>query len=227
MAKFKGFSKETLRFFEGLKNNNTKNWFDNHRRDYDEFVLHPTREFVESMGEKLRRIAPGIKAIPKINQSIFKINRDVRFSIDKSPYKTCLGIRFWEGSRKRMECSGFYFHLENKRLLIGTGIYMFPKPLLDLYRHAVVDKKLGAELQKVIKKVSDRGYQVSGKHYKRVPRGFDAGHKNAEYLQYNGLHAAVEQDVPDVFYSSEIADYAFSHYQNMNPLHRWLKMVTA
>lgn len=227
MSMFKGFSKETIWFFENLKENNTKDWFDNHRKVYDEFVLHPAREFVESMGNKLRRIAPEVKAIPKINQSLFKINRDVRFSKDKSPYKTCMGIWFWEGSRKRMECSGFYFHLENKRLLIGTGIYMFPKPLLDLYRRAVVDKKLGAELRKAVKKVSEQGYQVNGQHYKKIPRGFDGDHANAKFLKYNGLHAMVEENIPDVFYASEIVDFAYSHYQNMIPLHHWLKKVTA
>ena len=58
------------------------------------------------MGKKLRQIAPGVNAIPKINQSLFKINRDVRFSKDKSPYKTYMGIWLWEGNRKRMESSG-------------------------------------------------------------------------------------------------------------------------
>jgi len=110
MSNFKGFPKEFITFFENLKQNNSKDWFEKHRKDYEELVLHPAREFVEEMGKKLRRIAPAIHAIPKINQSLFKISRDVRFSKDKSPYKTTMGICFGEGSRKRMECSGFYFH---------------------------------------------------------------------------------------------------------------------
>ena len=89
-----------------MKKNNTRDWFEKHRSDYDEFVLHPAREFVIEMGKKLRKIAPGVNAIPKINKSLFKINRGVRFSKDKSPYKTYMGIWLWEGNRKRMESSG-------------------------------------------------------------------------------------------------------------------------
>ena len=226
MTAFNGFSKELPRFFQNLKKNNTKRWFEKHRSEYEEFVMVPAREFVSAMGARLRKIAPEINAIPKINQSLFKINRDVRFSKDKSPYKTCLGIWFWEGNRKRMECSGFYFHLEGDKLMLGSGIYMFPRPLLTLYREAVVDKKLGPQLQKVANFLAEKGYQVGGKHYKRVPRGYDAAHPSSEFLLYNGLHAMVESGIPAEFYSEALVDYAFWHFQNMLPLHEWLKRVT-
>jgi uncharacterized protein (TIGR02453 family) len=108
MAKFNGFPKAYFSFFNNLKKNNSKQWFEKHRGEYDEFVMNPAREFVAGMGEKLRKIAPEVRAIPKINKSLFKINRDVRFSKDKSPYKTYMGIWLWDGDRKRMECSGFY-----------------------------------------------------------------------------------------------------------------------
>jgi len=151
-------------------------------KDYEQFVMHPAREYVEEMGEKLRKIAPGVHAIPKINKSLFKINRDARFSNLKSPYKTYIGIWLWDGDRKRMECSGFYLHVENKMVMIGVGIKMFSKPLLDRYPLAVVDKKLGAELRRIVKKVSDKGYLVNGKHYKKVPRGFDREHPNPNFF---------------------------------------------
>ena len=223
MAKFNGFPRQYFTFFNQLKKNNTREWFEEHRGDYDEFVLDPAREFVIAMGEKLRKIAPAVNAIPKINQSLFKINRDVRFSKDKSPYKTYMGIWLWEGSRKRIESSGFYLHVENKSLLIGVGVKMFPKPLLDRYRKAVVDKKLGAELNKAVKAVIGQGYLLDGRNYKKVPRRFDEGHPHAEYLLYNGLTARFEEKVPDAFYSGDLVDYAYTHYKNMLPLHRWLK----
>ena len=223
MPEFIGFPREFVSFFEKLKINNSKEWFENNRKDYEKFILNPSREFVIEMGEKLRRIAPDINAIPQINKSLFKINRDVRFSKDKSPYKTYMGIWLWEGSRKRMESSGFYLHVENKIILIGVGVKMFPKPLLDCYRQAVVNKKLGAELTKVIKKISNQGYVVNGKYYKKVPRGYDADHPNSEFLLYNGLTARIEEQIPDAFYSDAIIEYAYAHYRNMLPIHRWLK----
>lgn len=223
MAAFNGFSKELVQFFKKLEKNNSKQWFDKHRNEYEEFVLFPSREFVAVMGKRLRKIAPEVNAIPKVNQSLFRINRDTRFSKDKSPYKTCMGIWFWEGNRKRMECSGFYFHHEGDRLLIGAGIHTFAKPLLDMYRKAVVDKKLGKELRSAVAEVSAKGYLVGGKHYKRIPRGYDESHPNAEFLLYNGLHAGLDEKIPKQFYSEAIIDYVFGHHKNMAPVHRWLK----
>ena len=222
MPDFTGFSKELLKYFQNLKKNNSKQWFEKHRNEYDEFVLSAARDFVVAMGNRLRQKAPGINAIPKINQSLFKINRDVRFSKDKSPYKTNMGIWFWDGRRKRMQCPGFYFHFEDQRLLLGAGFYMFPKNLLTRYRDAAVDKKLGPELARAVKKVSGKGYTVNGQHYKRIPAGYDADHPNADFLLYNGLHAMIEEKVPPAFYSDALIDYAFSHYKNMLPLHLWL-----
>jgi len=223
MSEFAGFPREFISFFENLKKDNSKEWFENNRQDYEKYVLHPSREFVIEMGQKLRRIAPEVNAIPKINQSLFKINRDVRFSKDKRPYKTYMGIWLWEGSRRRMESSGFYLHVENKALLIGVGTKAFSKPLLDRYRQAVVDKKLGVELKKAVNKVMDQGYLVNGRHYKKIPRGYGSDHPNAEFLLYNGLTARIEESVTDVFFSDAIVDYAYLHYKKMLPLHRWLR----
>ena len=87
MAAFKGFSTQLVNFFKDLSDNNTKPWFDANRERYDDYVLQPAREFVVAMGEKLKKIAPAVNAVPKINQSLFKIHRDIRFSKDKRPYK--------------------------------------------------------------------------------------------------------------------------------------------
>jgi len=100
------------------------------------------------MGARLRRLSPDINAIPVVNQSLFRLNRDVRFSKDKSPYKTNLGIFFWEGPLKKMECPGYYFHLTAKGLMLYTGIYQFTKEQLKEFRQSVIDKKHGATLRK-------------------------------------------------------------------------------
>jgi uncharacterized protein (TIGR02453 family) len=223
MSAFCGFSGETITFFERLKKNNQKEWFDAHRKEYEQFVMEPARTFVLDMGERLRTIAPGIQAVPKVNQSLFRINRDTRFSRDKRPYKTNLGIWFWEGKRKRMECSGFYFHVADGKLMLGTGMYLFSPQLLNPYREAVVDKKHGRRLASAVSRVSGKGYLIGVKHYKKVPRGFDAGHERAELLLHNGLTAMEEQEIPSEFFSPAIIDYAFSGFKDMLPIHEWLR----
>jgi len=222
MGSFNGFPKETFEFFEKLKQNNSKDWFQANRNEYDEFVKKPSEQFVIEMGEMLKQLAPRISAIPKVNKSLFRINRDTRFSKDKRPYKTNLGIWFWEGARKRMECSGFYFHLGDGKLMLGTGIHIFSKELLKLYRDAVSDKKRALPLEAAVNKISEKGYIIVGKHYKRFPRGYDASHRQAKFLLFNGLTAMIEEDIPREFYSPSIVEYAFSHYNNMYPIHEWL-----
>lgn len=222
MAEFEGFPKELVVFFNDLAKNNTKLWFNEHKRNYEQFVKKPCIDFVNAMGEKLETIVPGIHAIPKINQSLFKIHRDVRFSNDKRPFKTNMGLWFWEGVARRMECSGFYFHLEGNELMFGAGIYMFPKHLLENYREAVIHRKLGPELPDIIENLTGQGYNIGRKHYKKTPRGFDKTHANADLLLFNGLYSGVSMSIPDAFYSSDIVDLAFKHYHNMIPLHDWL-----
>jgi len=224
---FNGFPKECISFFRELSSNNTIHWFKQHKREYDAFVLKPARNFVYDMGERLRLIAPRINADPRTNRSLFRINRDVRFSADKSPYKTHLALWFWEGSGPRMECSGFYFHLEPGKLMLGVGIYCFPKPLLDKYRTYVVHKKHGPALAQVIDSVTGAGsITLGGNHYKRTPRGFDPNHKYAGLLLHNGLYAGEDTPVPDELFSEELVDFCFERFNIMAPLHRWLVNLT-
>jgi len=224
---FQGFSKETVRFFEGLKKNNTKKWFQAHKQDYEIFVMQPARAFVMAMGDKLRKQIPDIVAVPKINKSLFRINRDTRFSQDKSPYKTNIGIFFWEGIRPRMECSGFYFHLEPSILMLGAGIYMFPQYLFDTYRNSVVHAKYGKDLAEIVAKIEKtKGYRTGGEHYKRVPAGFDPSHPNAGLLLFNGLYVGIESPVPEEFYSRKLVNYCWKKFQPLFPLHSWLVAMT-
>jgi len=119
---FNGFSGRTVEFFKELAVNNNKVWFEEHRQDYETYVLKPARSFIEGMGQLLSSVSPGVHADARVNKSLFRINRDTRFSKDKSPYKTHLGIWFWEGDGPRMECSGYYFHLEPHKLMLAAGI---------------------------------------------------------------------------------------------------------
>jgi uncharacterized protein (TIGR02453 family) len=220
---FQGFFKETVKFLSDLKKNNSTKWFEAHRKEYEAFVMNPAKAFVRAMGEKLQTFSPNIMAIPKVNKSLFRINRDTRFSPDKSPYKTNLGIFFWEGSPYRMECPGFYFHLEPPIILLGGGIYMIPKYLFDIYRNSVVHPKSGRELGEIIGQVSKRkGYKLGGKQYKRIPSGYDPSHPNAQLLLHTGLHFGYEALIPEELYSKKLVTYCFEKFQPIYPLHRWL-----
>jgi uncharacterized protein (TIGR02453 family) len=222
-ATFSGFTKETVRFYTALRRNNNRDWFAANRETYERQVMAPARLFVAAMGERLRSIVPGIVAVPAVNKSIFRINRDTRFSLDPSPYKTNLGLYFWDGARSRMESAGFYVGLEPPDIMLGGGMYVIPDALLGRYRKAVVDPKRGAELAKIVATLrAIPGCAVEGAHYKRVPAGFDPGHENAELLKHKGLYAGFEAKVPEELFSARFVDYCMERFAPVAPLHRWL-----
>jgi len=220
---FNGFTKETVDFFSRLKKHNERDWFQKHKNIYDTSVIDQARSFVVTMGERLKDISPGILAIPKINKSLFRIYRDTRFSPDKSPYKTHLGLFFWEGERPKMECSGFYFHLEPPDLMLGVGIYMFSKAQVSLFRRAVVDPESGQNLSEVIKSLLQvEGFSLGGSHYIRIPPGFEGDHPLSSLLLHNGLYAGITLPIPAVLYSPGLIDFCWDYFKNLAPLHKWL-----
>lgn len=221
-APFTGFSEATSDFFEQLVLNNNKTWFDDNRKQYDEHVLGPARAFIIALGGELIKHCPRINAIPMVNKSLFRLNRDTRFSKDKTPYKTHLGIWLWEGDAPRMECPGFYFHLEPPHLMLGGGLHMFAKHHLAAYRELAVHKTWGSKLAAVVKQTEDSGLEVHGQHYKRVPRGYDKEHPNAELLKHNGLSAMYKDLIPAEFSSADLVGYCMEYYQKMLPIHMWL-----
>jgi len=216
------FPFEAIKFLSKLKRNNNKEWFESHREEFVSSVFEPAQEFVVVLGELLRTVAPGIIAIPKTDKSIFRLHRDVRFSKDKSPYKTNLGILFWEGERKKMECSGFYFHIEPDYMFLGAGLYMFTDDLLKKYRGVVYDPDKSKGLDSIVKKMKKKGYRFGGKTYKRVPKGFDAEYPYAEYLLYNGLY--VYEEIKDLkkLLQNDTIKFSFKKFKEMLPVHQWL-----
>ena len=105
---FDGFSHDTVAFFEALQENNNKEWFNENKTNFERNVLEPARGFVVALGQRLKeKISQDIIADPRTDKSIFRLYRDTRFSKNKSPYKTHMGIFFWEGERKKLENPGF------------------------------------------------------------------------------------------------------------------------
>ena len=127
-----------------------------------------------------------------------------------------------------MECFGMYVHLEPPEMfMVGVGLYMFPRPLLDRYRRAVVDPETGGALAEVVGALRKDGrVTLGGRHYKRIPSGFPADHINAELLLHNGLYAGREGGIPRQFYSEALVEYCLDSVRPLLPLHRWLVDLT-
>ncbi len=220
---FKGFPAETFRFLKGLTADNSKVWFDAHRGDYDAHYVAPARDFVAALGPRLQEISPHVQFAPKINGSIFRINRDIRFSKDKTPYKNHLDMWFWHGERKGWGAPGFYFRLTADRLVLGTGMHRFDKLQAEAFRAAVVDERTGKSLEKTLKAVSAAGpYELDAPGRKTVPRGFDKDHPRASLLLHNGLTVGTSGKVPAVAGKAGFVEFCADHYAALVPLTRWL-----
>jgi len=223
---FNGFPKEAVEFYTDLAKNNNKEWFAAHKSDFEKHVMDPARDFVYEMGKLLQHIVPNVVADPRVNKSIFRPYKDTRFSKDKTPYKTHLGIYVWTVTLVKMDCPGYYFHLEPPIILLGVGNHCFSKSLLQLYRDSVVDPKLGPALAKAVQAVRKHGqYGIGEKHYKQTPRGYDKEHKNAEFLLFNGLTAFFSTDIPKELYSKDLPAYCYERFKDMSPIQKWLSRM--
>ncbi len=218
-TRFAGFPRKTLSFLRGLRKNNTKAWFDEHRSDYEEFYVAPAKEFVVAVGRKLTRIAPEIVADPRINGSIFRINKDVRFSKDKRPYKDHLDFAFWEGEKKSSS-SSLFFRVSPDGVVIGAGAHSCPQ-FVKLLRPAVASEAAGRQLAAVAKKLRKAGLELHGRHYKRMPRGVADDGPAAEFLLHNALYVATEEKAA-VACDSELVDLCVKQWKAVLPLHHWL-----
>ena len=229
MPDFSGFPQEGLRFLSELGENNNREWFEAHKETYRSYILAPARDLVFALGERLKGLSPGIVYDTAANGSgsILRIHRDLRFSKDKRPYNTHVRLVFWEGRRKKMENPSFFVRIGPDGVGVYAGIHVFQKPVLAAYRDAVVDDRLGADLETAIAAVRGAGaYAVGGEHYKRVPRGYDAEHPRAELLRYNGLWAHTVAPIdPAVIVTPELVEVCLEHCRKMAPLHRWLVVV--
>lgn len=217
---FANFPAGTLKFLKGLRANNTKKWFEAHRAEYDEFYVEAGKSFVEAVGAKLVKLAPQVKADPRINGSIYRINRDIRFSKDKQPYKDHLDFSFWEGDKKA-SASSLFFRVSPAGVFVGAGFHQSCGAQLKAFREAVADSDSGEGLARVAKKIRRSGHELQGKHYKRFPRDFPSDGPAAEFLLHDGLYV-LHEDKPETATKKGIVDLCIKHWRSAMPLHRWL-----
>ena len=222
MDDFPGFKPATMRFLARLGQNNNKAWFDANRDAYEAHYVEPAKAFVAAVADPLRKIAPAVCAEPRINGSIFRINRDIRFSADKTPYKDHIDLWFWEGERKSA-VSGFFFRLTSKTLIVGAGAHHFDKDRLSAYRSAVAADRSGNRLKDVVQTLENKKVPVNGVHYSRLPRGFETDDPaRQELLRHKALWVSSESAHPPQTGSAAIVDYCIGFWRIAAPLHRWL-----
>jgi uncharacterized protein (TIGR02453 family) len=170
------FTADTFSFLKALAANNDREWFQARKAEYEAVVKEPAIRFILDFGPRLRSISPHFKADPRANGgSLFRIYRDIRFSRDKSPFKTHLGVQFRHDSGKDAHAPGFYLHIEPEGCFAGLGSWRPAAPPLQKMRMGLVEDPDGWRRAVNDSSFRDR-FELSGDSLKRPPRGFDPEH---------------------------------------------------
>jgi uncharacterized protein (TIGR02453 family) len=173
---------ELFTFLEDLRDNNERAWFESNRARYERHVREPLLAFTAALQEPLAAISPSILAIPKKQGgSLFRIHRDIRFSKDKSPFKSWAALQFRHEAAKDVHAPGFYLHFEPGNVLAAAGIWRPARPELDAVRQAMDEDPAGWIRMRGA--VEAAGWKFGGDALKRVPRGFDREHSLADELR--------------------------------------------
>lgn len=226
MSAFTGFTPAAFTFLRGLKRHNDKAWFEAHRATYEDAVRGPMRALVESLDVVLGTIAPEFRGDPR--RSLFRIHRDVRFSADKSPYKTHASAwLFHEDAghgvgRDAHGGAGFYVHLEPGACMVAGGIWMPPKPALDRVRAALLEDH--APLHTILRAPAFRrrfGSLSEEAMLVRLPRGVAADHPAGDYLRYKSF--TVSRPLPDAaMQRAALVRTLRTDFEVMLPFVRWM-----
>lgn len=201
---FRGFPAEAFDFYEGLEADNSKAYWNDHRATYEDCVRAPMEALLEDLAGEFGQ------------GKIFRPYRDVRFSADKSPYKTACGAVAVQAG------SVFYVQLSADGLMAASGYYHMARDQIERYRQAV-DAPAGKALAEIIDQLETAGYEIGGEELKRVPRGYSPDHPRGRLLRHKGV--TVHRQFPPAAWmgTAKAKDRVISAWRGAGPLNAWLQ----
>ena len=192
------FSQKTFKFLTALTLNNSRDWFERHKDEYEGLVRGPALELIRDFAPVLKRFSPHLLAVDKkVGGSLLRVHRDTRFGADKTPYKTNIGIQFRHDVGKDIHAPGLYFHVSPDECFLGSGVWHPDPETLARIRKRIIEKpkawtKASAETK--FRAVFD----LAGDSLSRPPRGIDPDHPAIEDLKRKDHIAAATLSVRDV-----------------------------
>ena len=202
------FTKATFSFLKDLTENNRREWFHQNKPRYEEHVRDPAIRFITDFGAHLKTLSEHFRADPRtVGGSMFRIYRDTRFSNDKTPYKTAIGIQFRHELGKDAHAPGYYLHIDRGGCFAGAGLWRPDSPNLKKIRDAIVEDP-GAWKRTVGAKRFRDAYVLEGDRLKRPPKGFDPEHPLVEDLKrkdFIGVASISKKTITDPELPQELA----------------------
>ena len=198
---FQGWPDEAVEFYEGLEADNSKVYWQDHKATYDRFVKAPMEELLAELADEFGA------------GKLFRPYRDVRFSADKTPYKTNCAAQLGDG----------YVSFSAEGLSVGSGLYMPEPAALARYRAAVDADKSGAELAKIVAALRKVGYQTMAHDVlKTAPKGFPKDHPRIDLLRHKGIAVMRTWPVGAWLGTRKAKDHVVTTLRAAVPLNQWL-----
>lgn len=213
---FTGFPLDLLHFLEELSRNNNREWFTKNKERYEEAVRTPALGFISAMAQPLKKVSPHFDAVPKkVGGSLMRVHRDVRFSNDKTPYKTNVGVHFRHEAGKDVHAPGFYLHVALDECFLGAGLWRPDSPSLGAIRERIVEEPARWKRASRGKRLRDT-WDLSGDSLKRPPRGYDADHALIEDLKRKD-HIAMAPLTHDDLMAPDVVDRVAEAFKKSKP----------
>jgi uncharacterized protein (TIGR02453 family) len=214
---FAGFRPEAIQFLADLAENNDRAWFQPRKAEYERLLKEPLEALIAALAERFEARGIPLRADPA--KSPFRIYRDVRFSKDKSPYKTNAAAVASEGGGTTL-----YLSLSAEGLHVGGGAYHLARDQLTRFRAAVGDDGSGAELEAIAAGLRDMRADVTGRtQLKTAPRGYRTDHPRIDLLRQDGLIGIWAHPPRAWLYTAKAADRVAESWRALRPLNRWLQ----
>ena len=218
----KYFNQDFLNFFYLLSQNNNRDWFNQNRKMYEQEVREPFKIFVADLVKAIREEwAPDFELLPK--DAIFRINRDIRFSADKTPYKEHVGAIITPGGRKAKEVPGHYIHLSGGTLMIGGGAYFLEKESLYKLRKYLITNGIEFEALLAEKDFKKKYGEIQGKKNKRLPKEFMA-HVASNPLILNKQFYYMAEKNPKIIITKKLLPTVMDYFRVARPVNDFLKI---
>ncbi|TCV85847.1 DUF2461 domain-containing protein [Sulfurirhabdus autotrophica] len=215
------FTRDTFNFLSALAANNRREWFDEHKPDYEATVRTPSLNFIRDIATDLALISPHFLALPrKVGGALMRVNRDIRFGNDKRPYKTNIGIQFRHEVGKDVHAPGFYLHIEPNDCFVAIGLWRPDASALSKIRDAIVNQG-EAWLAARDDKNFNQKFSLAGATLTNAPRGYAKDHPLLSDLKRKDFIAiAPLRDAEAI--SKDFYPKVVEHYAQAAPFMRYL-----